>query len=83
MPPRAPRSGGVGSSAAVRSISPKASIARTPRRVRSLAAVCTSIRASPPPVNSGCTRAVISSTASPETGEVGKARLRGTWVGGA
>ena len=53
-------------------------MARTPRRVRSLAAAWTSIRPSPPPGNSGSTRAVISSTASPETGEVGKATLRGT-----
>ena len=36
---------------------PNASIARTPRRVRSLAAPWTSIRPSPPPVNSGSTRA--------------------------
>ena len=57
---------------------PKASMARTPRRVRSLAAVWMSIRASPPSRNSGCTRAVISSTASPDTGEVGKASPRGT-----
>ena len=62
---------------------PNASMARTPRRVRSLAAVWTSIRPSPMPANSGSTVPVISSTASPETGEVGKARLRGTWVGGA
>ncbi len=51
--------------------------------MRSFAAAWTSIRPSPPPANSGSSRAVISSTASPETGEVGKARLRGTWTGGA
>ncbi len=52
---------------------PNASIARTLRRCRSLAAACTSIRPSPLPGCSGATAAVISSTASPDTGAVGKA----------
>ncbi len=44
---------------------------------------CTRIRPSPPPANSGSTRAVISSTASALIGEVGKATDRGTYAGGA
>jgi len=42
-----------------------------------------SMRARPPPVYSGSTRAVISRTASALTGDVGKARDRGTNFGGA
>ena len=58
--------------------SPKASTALMPRRVRSFTTLCTSIRPSPPSANSGSTCAVISSTASAETGLVGKAEPRGT-----
>src|SRR3984957_1585597 len=63
--------------------SPKASIAFTPRRVRSLAMACTSIRPIPPPVNSLTRCAVMNSTASALTGLVGKAIERGTYCGGA
>jgi hypothetical protein len=64
-------------------LSPNASIAFTPRRVRSLAAACSNIRPSPPPVNSGSTCAVINIAASGLTGLVGKATDRGTNAGGA
>src|SRR5580700_3299075 len=63
--------------------SPKASIAFTPRRVRSLAMACTSIRPIPPPANSLSRCAVMNSTASALTGLVGKAIERGTYCGGA
>ena len=64
--------------------SPNASIALTPRLVRSLATPGTSIRPSPPPWNSEKeTLAVINKTASPLTGLVGKATDRGTYNGGA
>src|SRR5260370_12236085 len=63
--------------------SPQASIAVTPRRVRSLAMACTSIRPIPPPVNSLSRCAVMNSTASALTGLVGKAIERGTYCGGA
>ncbi len=63
--------------------SPNASIARTPRRVRSFATPCSSTRPSPPPWKSGSTCPVISSTASGLTGDVGKATDRGTYAGGA
>src|ERR1700735_4306949 len=63
--------------------SPKASIAFTPRRVRSLAMAWTSIRPIPPPVNSLSRCAVMNSTASALTGLVGKAIERGTYCGGA
>src|SRR6202021_3982919 len=63
--------------------SPKASIAFTPRRVRSLAMAGTSTRPPPPPVNSLSRCAVMNSTASALTGLVGKAIERGTYCGGA
>jgi hypothetical protein len=58
--------------------SPNASIAFTPRLVRSRATPWTSIRPSPPPANAATTCAVISRAASALTGEVGKAIERGT-----
>ncbi len=58
-------------------------MALTPRLVRSFATPWTSIRPSPPPVNSSRMEAVISITASPLTGLVGKATERGTYRGGA
>ena len=58
-------------------------MALTPRRVRSFATDCTSIRPSPPPAKSGSTLPAMSSTASALTGEVGKAIERGTYIGGA
>ncbi len=64
-------------------LSPNASMARTPRRVRSLAIACTSIRPMPPPANSPSKWAVMNSTASALTGLVGKAIERGTYCGGA
>ena len=66
-------------------MSPKASTARTvpPRWIRSLAIPWISIRPSPPPRASGATYTVVSSTASGETGAVGKAAAPGTNVGGA
>ena len=54
-----------------------------PRLVRSRATPWTSIRPRPPPAKAGTTLAVISSAASAETGEVGKAIERGTYAGGA
>ena len=60
-------------------------MALTPRRVRSFATDWTSIRPSPPPLNSLRMFAVISRTASARalTGLVGKASERGTYMGGA
>ena len=57
--------------------SPNASIARMPRLVTSRATPWMSMRPSPPPANAGTTWADISSTASAETGLVGKAIDRG------
>ena len=68
---------GSSSSASPNFASPNASIALMPRLVRSRATPCTSIRPSPPPANAATTCAVISSTASAETGEVGNAIDRG------
>ena len=44
---------------------------------------CTSIRPSPPPAPSGSTYAVVSRTASADTGAVGKAAAPGTNAAGA
>src|SRR3984885_14872688 len=63
--------------------SPNASMARTPRRVRSFAIACTSIRPIPPPANSLSRWALMNSTASALTGVGGKAIERGTYCGGA
>src|SRR6476661_7864730 len=58
-------------------------MARTPRLVRALTTPFIRYRARPCPVNSGRIRAVVSNTASGETGEVGNADAPGTAVGGA
>src|ERR1700691_6652141 len=63
--------------------SPKASMAFTPCRTRSLAIAWTSIRPMPPPAHSLSRWAVMNSTASALTGLVGTAIERGTYWGGA
>ena len=64
-------------------MSPNASTALISRLTRSRAIPWTSILPSPPPACSGATYAVVSSTASGETGAVGKPAAPGTNASGA
>jgi hypothetical protein len=64
-------------------VSPNASTAAIPPRwIRSRAMPCTSIRPNPPPRSCGSTYAVVSRTASGDTGAVGKPAAPGTNASG-